>query len=141
MKIIINLIKVIYYYLVSSYKIWQTRHLNKDDTIYTTKTGIVINVYPGKKSRYDFIVRFKLPGKRERTPADVHLVVEMYVKYAYNPTLTLELKNHILEMFKYIKPINYFPPKLQFFKQEHIEKFKELDNVGEFPVEFLLVSE
>ena len=42
-------------------------------------------------------------------------------------------------MLKTIKPINSFPPALQFFKPEHIEPFKELDKVGEFTVEFLLV--
>lgn len=80
-------------------------------------------VYPGRKpeSPYDFIVRFKEPGKRERTPAHVHLIVEMYVKYAYNPSLTLKLKEHILTMFKSIKPISSFPPSIQFFKQEHVE--------------------
>jgi len=44
-----------------------------------------------------------------------------------------------LEMFKHIRPIDYFPPKLQFFKPEHVEPFKDLDRVGEFSVEFMLV--
>lgn len=86
-----------------------------------------------------FIVKFKQPNKRERTPAHVHLIVEMYVKHAHNPNLTLELRDHLLEMMRFIKPVNSFPPSLQFFKPEHIEKFKELDGVGEFSVEFLLV--
>jgi hypothetical protein len=38
-----------------------------------------------------------------------------------------------------IQPISYYPPKLQFFQKEHIEKFRDLDKVGEFSVEFLLV--
>lgn len=63
----------------------------------------------------------------------------MYVKHAHNPQLTLKLKEHILTMLKHIKPVNTFPPSLQFFKPEHIEPFRELDNVGEFTVEFLLV--
>lgn len=44
-----------------------------------------------------------------------------------------------MEMFKHIRPIDYFPPKLQFFKPEHVEPFKDLDRVGEFSVEFMLV--
>jgi len=63
----------------------------------------------------------------------------MYVKHAHNPSITLELKEHILTMLKSIKPVNSFPPSLQFFKPEHIEPFKDLDKVGEFTVEFLLV--
>lgn len=64
----------------------------------------------------------------------------MYVKYAHNPLLTLNLKEHILTMLNQIKPANSFLPTLQFFKQEHIEPFKELDKVGEFTVEFLLIA-
>jgi len=43
-------------------------------------------------------------------------------------------------MLSQIKPVTVFPPSLQFFKPEHIEPFKELDKVGEFTVEFLLVA-
>lgn len=38
-----------------------------------------------------------------------------------------------------IQPIDYFPPRLQFFRPEHVAPFQELDKVGEFSVEFLLV--
>lgn len=141
MKNFLKLIKIIYYYLGSSYKIWKVRQLQDDDLIYTTKANVQIGVYPGRKpeSPYDFIVKFREPGKRERTPAHVHLIVEMYVKHAHNPSLTLKLKEHILTMLKSIKPVDSFPPSLQFFKTEHIEPFKDLDRVGEFTVEFLLV--
>ncbi len=141
MKRVFNLLKIIYYYLHSSYKIWKTRRLRADDLVHITKTNIQIGVYPGRKpeSPYDFIVRFKEPNKRERTPAHIHLIVEMYVKHAHNPSLTLKLKEHILTMLNQIKPVNSFPPNLQFFNQEHVEPFKELDKVGEFTVEFLLV--
>jgi len=137
----INFLKIIYYYLKSSYKIWKVRGLQDDDLVYTTRANVQICIYPGKKqeSSYDFIVKFKEPNKRERTPAHIHLIVEMYIKYAYNSALTLKLKEHILKMFKEVKSINSFPPILQFFKPEHINTFKELDNVGEFTIEFLLV--
>jgi len=141
MKKTFSMLKTVYYYLKSSYHIWKVRRLQEDDLVYTTKTNVQIGVYPGRKpeSPYDFIVKFREPGKRERTPAHVHLIVEMYVKYAHNPSLTLQLKEHILKMFTQIKPINSFPPSLQFFRPEHIEPFKDLDKVGEFTVEFLLV--
>jgi len=139
--IIIKLLLAVYHYVKSSYKIWQVKRLQQDDLVYTTKANVQIGVYPGRKpeSPYDFIVKFREPGKRERTPAHVHLIVEMYVKYAHNPSLTLKLKEHILTMLKAIKPVSSFPPTLQFFKPKHIEPFKELDKVGEFTVEFLLV--
>ncbi len=42
-------------------------------------------------------------------------------------------------MLSQIKPVNYFPPRLQFFRPEHVEPFEDLDKVGEFSAEFLLV--
>jgi len=130
-----------YYYLKTSYKIWCIKRVQEDDLVYTTSTNVLIGVYPGKKieSPHDFIVKFREPNKRERTPAHVHLIVEMYVKHAHNPLLALKLKDHILTMLSQIKPVNSFPPSPQFFKLEHIDPFKDLDNVGEFSVEFMLV--
>ncbi|MEO0080018.1 MAG: hypothetical protein ABIK44_05020 [candidate division WOR-3 bacterium] len=109
--------------------------------VYTTKENVQICVYPGAKpeSRYDFIVRYREPGKRERTPAHVHIIVEMYVKFAHNPGLTLKLRDHIVQMIGQVQPTNLFPPRLQFFRPEHVVPFRELDEVGEFSVEFLLV--
>jgi len=109
--------------------------------VYRTQKGTDIIVYKGKKpqSDYDFIVRYREAGKKERTPRHIHLVAELYVKYAHKPRLTLELKEHLLETFAQIKPIDYFPPKLQVFRKEDVALFKELDEVGEYDVEFLLV--
>ena len=142
LKQLTNYILSIYYYLNSSYRMWHSHNAQVDDLIYTTKSNVNINGYHGKKpeSPYDFIVKYKELNKRERTPKHIHIIVEMYVKYAYNPTLTLQLKEHILNMFNQIKPIDYFPPKLQFFKPEHTNPFQDLDKVGEFTVEFLLVT-
>lgn len=143
MKKILGYLKSTYFYLLLLYKIWKIkrRKVHRDDLVYTTSEGVEIRCYPGKKqeSPYDFVVRYKEPGKRERTPAHIHLIVELYVKPAYEPELTLKLKEHLLEMLKNIKPIACFPPKLQFFQPQHIEPFKKLDEVGEFRVEFLLV--
>ena len=142
MKKLFSLLKTVYYYLESSYKIWKVRRLQEDDLVYTTSENVRFEVYPGSKrqSPYDFIVKFREPGKRERTPAHVHLIVEMYVKHAFNPSLTLKLRDHILTMLSQIRPVTTFPPSLQFFRPEHIEPFKKLDKVGEFTVEFLLIA-
>ena len=141
MKKFFRFLKDIYYCLEASYKIGKVRRWQEDDLVYTTKANVQIRVYPGRKpqSPYDFIVKFREPGKRERPPAHIHLIAEMYVKHAHNPSLTLKLKEHILTMLKSIRPVTSFPPSLQFFKPEHIEPFKDLDRVGEFTVEFLLV--
>lgn len=142
MKRLLKFLVVTYYYLNSSYKVWRVRLLQEDDLVYTTNENVRFEVYPGSKqqSPYDFIVKFRELGKRQRTPAHVHLIVEMYVKHAYDPLLTLKLRDHILKMLGQIKPVDSFPPTLQFFKPEHVKPFKQLDKVGEFPVEFLLIA-
>lgn len=141
MKMVFVFVKTLYHYLMYSYKIWEVRKVLVDDLIYKTVSGTEIMAYPGRKpeSPYDFVVKFRLPGKRERTPSHVHLIVDMYVKHAYNPDLTMELKEHIISMLRSVKPVNSFPPALQFFKPEHVYRFQDLDKVGEFSIEFLLV--
>lgn len=141
MKRLWHLVQAVYYYLLCSYRVWRVKPCQEDDVVYITSRNVEVRVYPGRKeqSPHDFIVRFREPGKRERTPRHVHIIVEMYVKQAYNPSLTMRLRDHILEMFRHIRPADRFPPALQFFKPEHIEPFTDLDNVGEFTVEFLLV--
>jgi len=121
---------------------WKVKQLQEDDLVYTTRENVRIEVYPGskKQSPYDFIVKFREPNKRKRTPAHIHLIVEMYVKHAFNPSLTLKLREHILKMLSQVHPVTSFPPTLQYFKPEHIKPFKELNKVGEFTVEFLLVA-
>ena len=112
----------------------QTKHL-----LYTTSEGVEITVAPGKKGLNDFIVKFKQPGGRIRTPRHIHLIVELYVKQAHNKELTHKLCDYFLGIFNKVKPIAAFPPSLQVYKPENIKEFAELDEVGEFSIEFLLV--
>lgn len=112
------------------------RHL-----IHTTQRGVEIFVERGTKpqSAFDFVVKYKEPGQRARTPKHVHLIVELYVKEAYNRSLTHALRDHLIWVFDQIKPLDAFPPRLQIYQPSHVNKFIELDNVGEYSVEFLLV--
>ena len=121
---------------------WKSIHSQRDDVIYITSNNISINAYPGTKSRNDFIIKYIEPGKRERTPKHIHIIVEMYVKYAYDPRKTMELRDYMIDVISKIEPINYFPPKFQIFSIEKARDFNKLDDVGEYSVEFLLaVSE
>jgi hypothetical protein len=109
--------------------------------IWTTQQGVEIYVERGNKSQspHDFIVRYKEPGKRLRTPKHVHLIVELYVKEAYNKTLTHDLRDHLIWVFDQVQPITSYPPTLQVYEPNHAQRFAALDNVGEFSVEFLLI--
>lgn len=105
--------------------------------VYRTADGVEIYVEPGRKSRYDFRVRYKEPDKALRTPKHIHLVIDLYLKKAGNHDLTLGLVSEFLEMLTELKPSTEFPPRFQTFKKERFERFRELNNYGEYSVEFL----
>ena len=112
--------------------------------MHTTQNGDRIYVREGTKtqSQYDFIVKFKQPGKRLRTPSHVHLIVELYVKDAHDSSLTRQLVFYMLGVFQQVQPINYYPPRFQVFNPKNAIPYNSLNAVGEFSVEFLLaVSE
>ncbi len=113
--------------------------------IYITHEGVEVFVQPGTrkdplKFPYDFKVKFRDPRfERLRTPRHIHLIVELYVKEAYDKVLTHQLRDHLLWVYDQVQPIQTFPPTLQVFQPHHAQPFKKLDQVGEFSVEFLLV--
>jgi len=110
--------------------------------LYQTKKGVAISVHEGMKkdrSKYDFIVKYTEPRKRMRTPKHIHLIVDMYLKWAGNKELTLKLSDHLVSVYKKLRPVNKFPPQLQVFKSKDVKKFEKLDKYGEYDIEFLLV--
>ncbi|GIV06224.1 MAG: hypothetical protein KatS3mg016_1799 [Fimbriimonadales bacterium] len=111
--------------------------------IWTTQGGVEIAVERGSKpqSPHDFVVKFRDPnrGGRWRTPKHIHLIVELYVKEAYDAALTYQLRDYLVNLFQQIQPISSYPPRLQVYKPGNEQQFARLDAVGEFSVEFLLV--
>jgi len=73
--------------------------------IHRTRKGVKISVYEGQKkdrSAFDFIVRYAEPFKRERTPKHIHLIVDLYLKWAGNKDVALMLRDHMLSVFQKI---------------------------------------
>jgi hypothetical protein len=105
--------------------------------VYTTKNGTEIYVETGIKSKNDFKVRYKEPGKFIRTPKHIHLIIDLYLKKVGNRELTLKLVSRFLEMLGKHKPSESFPPKFQSFDKNNIKEFEELNKYGEYSVEFL----
>ena len=114
---------------------WPEQHL-----IYTTREGVKIYVSKGGKSQFNFKVQYQEPGKAIRTPKHIHLIIDLYMKRTGNKQLTMELVDHIVNnIILKVQSSTINPPKIQVFSSEHVEQFKELDNYGEYPVEFLLI--
>lgn len=108
--------------------------------IYFTESGVRILASKGVKSQYDFKVQYREPRKRVRTPKHIHLIIDLYMKLMGNKKMVMQLVDHIINnIILKVSPNNSFPPKLQIFSKEHVTQFKELNNYGEYSVEFLLV--
>lgn len=105
--------------------------------VYTTSDGVEIYVEPGKKSQYDFRVRYREPGKAIRTPKHIHLIIDLYMKKVCNKELTLRLVEEFLKMLPELQPATEFPPNFQEFSKDRFSKFEKLNGCGEYSVEFL----
>lgn len=109
--------------------------------MHTTKNGIKIYVSRGskKESPFDFRVHYQEPDKRVRTPKHIHIIIDLYMKLSRNEELTLKLVDYLIAMMKKLKPETKFPPSLQVYNKKNISKFEELNNYGQYSVEFILV--
>jgi len=108
--------------------------------VYTTANQVEIHVEHGSKSPHDFIVKYREPNKRLRTPKHIHLVVDLFAKRTGNLTLTNTLVDHIIQnIILKVAPADSFPPSLQIFKPSDVTQFQKLSQYGEYSVEFLLV--
>lgn len=108
------------------------------DKILSRIGGIEVGVNPGKKSVNDFLVKYRKPGGRERTPKHIHLIIDILLKRQGNSTLANKLVKHLLGVLRQLKPISSYPPNFQCFKPGSIAEFEELNKFGEYKVEFLL---
>ena len=109
---------------------------------FTSAQGMQIHVEPGRKSQHDFRVRFMGPHGKLRTPKHIHLIIELYVKHAYNGPLTLQLRDHLLQVFDQLRPITKYPPTLQVYQPGQVKQFAALNAVGEFQMDaFLVINE
>lgn len=110
--------------------------------IHTTREGVKIFVQEGTKpqSPYDFRVRYREPGKRERTPKHIHWTIDLYIKRENDGDLTNKLVDHLIEMTSKLEPVKGFPPALQIYQPTHLALFSALDKWGEYSVEFLIVA-
>ena len=92
----------------------------------------------GEKGEDDFLVRYKEPGGRRRTPKHVHLVTDLIEKRGVYEELTNQLIEALLETAFDISSSSS-EPELQFYSGFEHEEYSELDDCGDYSVEFLMV--
>lgn len=109
-------------------------------TLYKTRNGVEIFVRKGSKSKNDFRVQYREPGKRVRTPKHIHWVVDLYIKREHARNLTNKLLDYFIDITKKIHPVKKFPPEFQYFTKIDFKKYEELDEYGEYSVDFLIAT-
>lgn len=108
--------------------------------VHTTAENIKVYVSQGKKSEFDFVVRYLQPGKRLRTPKHIHIMIDLYVKRLMKEQLTNELLDYIIdEIISKVSPSHTMPPSLVMFSVNEMTRFQPLSSYGEYSIEFILV--
>lgn len=74
---------------------------------YTMSDGTAVAMYQGfrgENPELDFILKYKEPNKRLRTPSHTHWIVDLLVKADYNKDLVKEFINHVIEFYNNVTP-------------------------------------
>ena len=74
-------------------------YVMNDDTVIAIYQG-----FRGENPELDFIVKYKEPGKRLRTPSHTHWIADLLVKAEYNKTLVGSYVGRMLELYDRLEP-------------------------------------
>lgn len=104
-----------------------------------------IYVFQGSISENDIIVKYMEEGKRMRTPKHIHWAVDLLLKLQAKKELTKSFIKEIRNDWEKCKPLKNNDEEAlaslvgNYMKTTDVLKYKELDNYGEYGVEFLIV--
>ena len=110
------------------------------------KDRVVIGVFQGSlgaKPDLDIVVKFRdlRYSKKIRTPKHIHWVIDLLIKRQHNKELTNKFIEYLRDMWDKIEPFRTKEEQqkceLRLTSSERLERFKELDNYGEFSTEFI----
>jgi hypothetical protein len=105
--------------------------------------GNIVVIYQGSRGAnpdLDFIVKYKAPNKRLRTPSHTHWIVDLIVKSNFGPDDLCRFVKEWIEKYEIIEPFNTDEERKNYqfiYKDYFSEKYFTLDNLGEFSIEFL----
>ncbi len=104
-----------------------------------------IYVFQGSISKNDIIIKYSEEGKRLRTPKHIHWAVDLLLKLQAERDLTRAFIKEIKKEWENCEPLKSNDDiTLTTLVDDYVEytdasKYKELDNYGEYDVEFLTV--
>ena len=107
------------------------------------ENGTIVAIYQGFRGanpELDFIVKYKEPTKRLRTPSHTHWIVDLVIKGEFNKKLTLSFVNALIIMYDNIEPFHTSLEREEYklkYREGLIEEYKDLDSIGALPVELI----
>ncbi len=105
----------------------------------------IIYVFQGTLSKYDIIIKYRKDGTRIRTPKHIHWAVDILMKMQGDETLTRKYLEAIQVCWNTCEPLrnnDYETLKKLILDGEkgiEIDRYKSLNDYGEYDVEFLYV--
>ena len=106
--------------------------------------GTVIGVFEGSRGAnpdHDILIKYQEQGKRLRTPKHIHWVIDLLIKKEHNRELTLYFMKYFRNMYDRVEGFKSKEDRQNCkFKETTLEKlkpFEELNNYGEYKVEFI----
>ncbi len=108
-------------------------------------TDYIIFVFQGSLSQFDIVIKYRKDGKRMRTPKHIHWVVDILMKMQGNGELTKKYLLSVQNCWNACVPLsnNDFETLKNLIengeKRIEIEQYFDLNDFGEYDVEFLYV--
>ncbi len=108
------------------------------------RDGILINVYQGQygsRPDLDIKVKYREPGKRERTPSHLHWAMDLMIKKEHNADLTKSFVWYLLQMWENVSPFRtkeeQLRCELRYSDLADVSQYMPLDSFGDYSVEFI----
>jgi hypothetical protein len=96
--------------------------------------------FRGENPDLDFIVKYKEPEKRLRTPSHTHWIVDLVIKGELHELTTLSLVESLIKIYEDIEPFKTVEErddyKLQYV-DNLVNTYSELDSVGALSIELI----
>ena len=106
--------------------------------------GTIVAIFQGfrgENPELDFIVKYKEPGKRLRTPSHTHWIVDLVVKGEVKKELTLSFVNALIIVYDNIEAFKSQEERNTYdltYVDGLMESYSSLDDVGALPVELIV---
>jgi hypothetical protein len=120
--------------------------------VFTPNENYIVAVYQGSLSTYDIIIRYRQKIKNNkwsgvRTPRHIHWAVDILTKLYANRELTQQFLDFLIGVWNETVGIKTEEARTEALNidlllnphRQEIEQYKELDEHGEYSIEFLIL--